>query len=43
MSSDEYLMAELGGGEMKAVQVLVDKAEKMGLSYDSLTRARIKQ
>ena len=32
-------MAEPGGGEMKAVQVLVDKAEKMGLSYSSLTRA----
>lgn len=40
MSSNEYLMAEPGGGEMKAVQVLVDKAEKMGLSYSSLTRAK---
>ena len=36
----EFLMAELGGGEMKAVQVLVDKAEKMGVSYDILTKVK---
>lgn len=32
----EFLMAELGGGEMKAVQVLVDKAQKMGINYECL-------
>lgn len=36
----DFLRAELESGEMKAVQVLLDKAEKKGLSIDSLRIAK---
>ena len=36
----QFLMAELGSGEMKAVQVLVDKAEKIGLTYNTLRKIK---
>lgn len=36
----DFLRAELGSGEMKAIQVLLDKAVKKGLSIDSLRIAK---
>ena len=36
----QFLMSELGSGEMKAVQVLVDKAEKIGLTYNTLRKIK---
>lgn len=36
----DFLRAELESGEMKAVQVLVDKAEKMGIGYETLRKAK---
>lgn len=36
----QFLMAELGSGEAKPVKALTEKAEQIGVSYDSLRRER---
>lgn len=36
----QFLMSELGNGELMAVKVLIDKAEKIGVGYESLRRAK---
>lgn len=36
----QFLMSELGGGELMAVKVLIDKAEKIGVGYECLRRAK---
>ena len=36
----KFLMSELGSGEMKAVQVLTDKAKNIGLNYDILAKCK---
>ncbi len=36
----QFLMSELGGGEAKPVKLLTEKAAQIGVSYDSLKRAK---